>query len=77
MAASQRQTHSSKGAARAFPDLFAELLRRRRSRFSDVADRVALFRMLEATWAALIIADWLIARYEQMKARAVSSTSTT
>jgi ATP-dependent helicase/nuclease subunit A len=32
------------------------------------ADRLALFRMLEATSAALIVADWLIARYEQMKA---------
>jgi ATP-dependent helicase/nuclease subunit A len=33
-----------------------------------VADRLALFRMLEATSAALIVADWLIERYEQMKA---------
>ncbi|MDW6024528.1 double-strand break repair helicase AddA [Mesorhizobium sp. BAC0120] len=32
------------------------------------ADRLALFRMLEATSAALIVADWLIARYEGMKA---------
>ena len=32
------------------------------------ADRLALFRMLEATRAALIVADWLIARYEQLKA---------
>ena len=32
------------------------------------ADRLALFRMLEATSAALVVADWLIARYERMKA---------
>ena len=32
------------------------------------ADRLALFRMLEATTAALTAADWLIARYERMKA---------
>ncbi|MBA3446040.1 MAG: double-strand break repair helicase AddA, partial [Pseudaminobacter sp.] len=31
-------------------------------------DRLALFRMVEATCAALTIADWLIARYEQLKA---------
>ena len=39
-------------------------------------DRLALFRMLEGTRAALTIADWLIARYEQLKRRAASSTST-
>jgi ATP-dependent helicase/nuclease subunit A len=31
------------------------------------SDRLALYRMLEATRAALTIADWLIARYEQLK----------
>jgi ATP-dependent helicase/nuclease subunit A len=31
------------------------------------AERVALIRMLEGTCAALTIADWLIARYEQVK----------
>ena len=31
------------------------------------ADRLAHFRMLEATRAALTIADWLIARYERLK----------
>ncbi|WP_274626709.1 double-strand break repair helicase AddA [Arvimicrobium flavum] len=30
-------------------------------------DRVALFRMLEATCAALDLADWMIARYERVK----------
>ncbi|TWG88949.1 DNA helicase/exodeoxyribonuclease V subunit A [Mesorhizobium sp. J18] len=33
----------------------------------SACDRLALFRMLEATRAALIIADWLIARYEWLK----------
>ncbi len=32
-----------------------------------ISDRLALFRMLEGTRAALAIADWLIARYEQLK----------
>jgi ATP-dependent helicase/nuclease subunit A len=31
------------------------------------ADRLALFRMLEGTVAALTVADWLISRYEQLK----------
>jgi ATP-dependent helicase/nuclease subunit A len=30
-------------------------------------ERLALFRMLEGTQAALVIADWLIARYEHLK----------
>ena len=33
----------------------------------DVSDRLALFRMLEGTAAALTVAGWLIARYEQLK----------
>lgn len=33
----------------------------------EISDRLALFRMLEGTRAALTIADWLIARYEQLK----------
>ncbi|UVK39440.1 double-strand break repair helicase AddA [Mesorhizobium sp. AR10] len=33
----------------------------------DISDRLALFRMLEGTRAALTIADWLIARYEALK----------
>jgi len=32
-----------------------------------VSDRMALLRMLQGTRAALTIADWLIARYEQLK----------
>lgn len=33
----------------------------------EIADRLAVLRMLEGTSAALTIADWLIARYEQLK----------
>ncbi|MER9295882.1 double-strand break repair helicase AddA [Mesorhizobium sp. M0621] len=33
----------------------------------ETVDRLALFRMLEGTVAALTIADWLIARYEVLK----------
>ncbi|MGX5800754.1 double-strand break repair helicase AddA [Bradyrhizobium sp. Arg314] len=33
----------------------------------DVTDRLALFRMLEGTAAALTVAGWLIARYERLK----------
>jgi ATP-dependent helicase/nuclease subunit A len=33
----------------------------------ETSDRLALFRMLEGTRAALTVADWLIARYEQLK----------
>lgn len=33
----------------------------------EVTDRLALFRMLEATRAALVIADHLLARYERLK----------
>ena len=33
----------------------------------EVSDRLALFRMLEGTKAALTVAGWLIARYEQLK----------
>ncbi|TIP32696.1 MAG: double-strand break repair helicase AddA, partial [Mesorhizobium sp.] len=33
----------------------------------DVSDRLGLFRMLEGTAAALTVAGWLIARYEQLK----------
>jgi len=37
------------------------------SAIMETCDRLALFRMLEGTRAALTIADWLIARYEQVK----------
>ena len=45
------------------PDCYAQAA----SAISAAADRLALFQMLEGTRAALTIADWLIARYEQLK----------
>jgi ATP-dependent helicase/nuclease subunit A len=33
----------------------------------EARDRLALFRMVEATRSALVIADWLVARYERIK----------
>ena len=57
---------ASKGVADHFPG-FAESFERMAMGVRDVCDRVALFHMLEGTQAALIIADWLIARYERLK----------
>ncbi len=57
---------ATKNVANHFP-LFAESFERMAIDVRDVSDRLALFRMLEGSRAALIIADWLIARYEQLK----------
>ncbi|MCZ8543597.1 double-strand break repair helicase AddA [Mesorhizobium qingshengii] len=48
------------------PDL-AERYLSAASAIVETVDRLALFRMLEGTRAALIISDWLIARYEVLK----------
>ncbi|TPM28012.1 double-strand break repair helicase AddA [Mesorhizobium sp. B2-3-5] len=48
------------------PDL-AERYRSASGAVIETVDRLALFRMLEGTRAALTIADWLIARYEVLK----------
>ncbi|TGQ74204.1 double-strand break repair helicase AddA [Mesorhizobium sp. M00.F.Ca.ET.186.01.1.1] len=48
------------------PDL-ADRYRSATSAIVETSDRLALFRMLEGTRAALTVADWLIARYEQLK----------
>ncbi|MFA6156351.1 double-strand break repair helicase AddA [Mesorhizobium sp.] len=48
------------------PDLADRYLTAARAVIQTV-DRLALFRMLEGTRAALTIADWLIARYEILK----------
>src|SRR5690606_2556291 len=50
----------------AMPDL-PERYAQAAEAISEKADRLALFRMLEGTRAALTIAEWLIARYEQLK----------
>ncbi|MET0597124.1 MAG: double-strand break repair helicase AddA [Mesorhizobium sp.] len=57
---------ASKGVADHFPD-FAERFTPMAERVREAADRLALFRMLEGTRAALTLADWLIRRYEQLK----------
>ncbi|HVW57609.1 MAG TPA: double-strand break repair helicase AddA [Rhizobiaceae bacterium] len=49
------------------PDL-AERYQAAAKALLEAADRLALFRSLLATRAALVIADWLIVRYEQLKA---------
>lgn len=50
----------------AIPDLADRYLAATKA-ILEVRDRLALFRMLEGTRAALTLADWLIARYEQLK----------
>ncbi|TPN84210.1 double-strand break repair helicase AddA [Mesorhizobium sp. CU2] len=48
------------------PDLAERYLKAAKA-ILDVSDRLALFRMIEGTAAALTVAGWLIARYEQLK----------
>jgi ATP-dependent helicase/nuclease subunit A len=57
----------AKGVAEHFPD-FAEAFERFATSLLELSDRVALLGMLEATRAALVIADLLIGRYERLKA---------
>jgi ATP-dependent helicase/nuclease subunit A len=57
----------AKGVAEHFPD-FADAFDRFALALLALSDRVGLLRMLEATRAALVIADVLIARYERLKA---------
>jgi ATP-dependent helicase/nuclease subunit A len=57
---------ASKGVGEHFPD-FAARFEQTALAVRDACDRLALYRMLEGTRAALTIADWLIARYEQLK----------
>ncbi|MGN6469543.1 MAG: double-strand break repair helicase AddA [Rhizobiaceae bacterium] len=57
----------ARGVAEHFPG-FAEEFERLASALLALSDRVALLRMLQATRAALVIADVLIARYERLKA---------
>jgi ATP-dependent helicase/nuclease subunit A len=57
----------AKGVAEHFPEL-ADEFARFAGALLELSDRVALLRMLEATRAALVIADVLIGRYERLKA---------
>ncbi|MEX2372597.1 MAG: UvrD-helicase domain-containing protein, partial [Dehalococcoidia bacterium] len=50
----------------ALPDLM-ERYEHAAATIIEARDRLALFRMIEATQSALTIADWLIARYERIK----------
>jgi ATP-dependent helicase/nuclease subunit A len=56
----------AKGVAEHFPG-FAEEFERFGNEINTACDRVGLLAMLEATRAALTVADWLIARYERLK----------
>src|SRR5690606_15418500 len=56
----------AKGVGEFFPDL-PEEFERFAGEIEAAGDRVALLSMLEATRAALVVADWLIARYERLK----------
>lgn len=56
----------TKALHNAIPDL-SERYHEAVDAIRSARDRLALFRMLEGTRAALTIADWLIARYEQLK----------
>ena len=58
---------ATSGVAKYFPDL-AEQFQRTALVVAEVCDRIALLRMLQGTRAALAIADFLIARYEELKA---------
>ena len=57
---------AAKNVANHFP-LFEQSFEGMAIKVRETSDRLALFRMLEGTRAALIVADWLIARYEQLK----------
>ena len=56
----------AKALVSALPDLPERYLAAAEA-VTQASDRLALFSMLEGTRAALTVADWLIARYEQLK----------
>ena len=56
----------ARGVGEYFPE-FASEHERISQALSTVCDRLSTFRMLNATRSALVIADWLIARYERLK----------
>ncbi|MHA6641284.1 double-strand break repair helicase AddA [Mesorhizobium sp. A623] len=56
----------SKALLDAVPDLTERYLEAAGA-IIEISDKLALYRMLEGTRAALTAADWLIGRYEQMK----------
>src|SRR5690606_33949224 len=56
----------AKGVGEFFPELPAEF-ERFAAEIDEACDRIALHAMLSGTRAALVVADWLIARYERLK----------
>ncbi len=58
---------TAKGVGEFFPEFADEFVRCAES-LAAVSDRIALLRMLQATHAALVVADLLISRYEKLKA---------
>ena len=65
-AAKSTRNIMAKGVGEFFPELPDEF-ERFASEINAVCDRVALLAMLSGTRAALVVADWLIARYERLK----------
>jgi ATP-dependent helicase/nuclease subunit A len=64
--AKQSRMIASKGVGEHFPG-FGDEFERVAGVLETACDRLARFRMLEGTRAALVLADWLIARYERLK----------
>ncbi len=60
------RTIAAKGVGEYFPE-FAEQFEQAADRICGCLDRLALFRMLDSTRAALILAEQLIERYERLK----------
>ena len=56
----------AKGVGEYFPDL-PEEFERFAGEINEAGDRIALLSMVQGTRAALVVADWLIARYERLK----------
>ncbi|RIK86124.1 MAG: double-strand break repair helicase AddA [Hyphomicrobiales bacterium] len=65
-AAKSTRNVMAKGVGEFFPELPGEF-DRFASEIDRVSDRIALLSMLSGTRAALVVADWLIARYERLK----------
>jgi len=59
----------AKGVGEFFPE-FPDEFGRYAEAISQASDRIALLSMLSGTKAALVVADWLIARYERPETRA-------
>ena len=65
-AAKSTRNLMAKGVGEFFPEL-PDQHERFATEISQAGDRIALLSMLAATRAALVVADWLIARYERLK----------